>query len=340
MKGYWNNPEATREAIDDDGWFRSGDIGYLDADGYLYIHDRVKDMIVSGGENIYPAEVENVLMSHPAIADVAVIGVPSEKWGESPKAIVVLKPEARAGRGRHHRLRPRAAGEVQVPDERRLHRRPAAQPERQDPQEGPPRPVLGGPRPPGQLTAPVRSRPVGFRGRLLVITAIGAVWRLGYLIVAKADQPLLLNDSMYFSIQAGLNSEGHWFEDALTGQPGAEHGMLTSLYLTPWSIGGGDSVFPQRLGMTLLGIATVFVIGMTGRRLASGFGVATAERIGLIAAAIAAVYPNLWINDSLVMSETLAILLVSLALYVALGHHVNPTVASGHCSVCSPVSAH
>ena len=96
MKGYWNNPEATREAIDDDGWFRSGDIGYLDADGYLYIHDRVKDMIVSGGENIYPAEVENVLMSHPAIADVAVIGVPSEKWGESPKAIVVLKPGAEA----------------------------------------------------------------------------------------------------------------------------------------------------------------------------------------------------------------------------------------------------
>ena len=94
MKGYWNNPDATREAIDVDGWFRSGDIGYLDADGYLYIHDRVKDMIVSGGENIYPAEVENVLRSHPAIADVAVIGVPSEKWGESPKAIVVLQPEA------------------------------------------------------------------------------------------------------------------------------------------------------------------------------------------------------------------------------------------------------
>jgi long-chain acyl-CoA synthetase len=96
MKGYWNNQEATDEAIDGDGWFRSGDIGYLDADGYLYIHDRVKDMIVSGGENIYPAEVENVLMSHPSIADVAVIGVPSEKWGESPKAIVVLKPDGQA----------------------------------------------------------------------------------------------------------------------------------------------------------------------------------------------------------------------------------------------------
>ena len=79
-----------REAIDADGWFRTGDAGYLDADGYLYIHDRVKDMIVSGGENVYPAEVENVLMGHPAIADVAVIGVPHEKWGETAKAVVVV----------------------------------------------------------------------------------------------------------------------------------------------------------------------------------------------------------------------------------------------------------
>ena len=89
MKGYWHNDEATREAIDEDGWFRSGDIGYLDEDGYLYIHDRVKDMIVSGGENVYPAEVENALMAHPGIADVAVIGVPHEKWGETAKAVVV-----------------------------------------------------------------------------------------------------------------------------------------------------------------------------------------------------------------------------------------------------------
>ncbi|MGI9030490.1 MAG: long-chain-fatty-acid--CoA ligase [Ilumatobacteraceae bacterium] len=90
MKGYWHDDEATREAIDDDGWFRSGDAGYFDADGYLYIHDRVKDMIVSGGENVYPAEVENVLMAHPAVADVAVIGVPHERWGETAKAVVVV----------------------------------------------------------------------------------------------------------------------------------------------------------------------------------------------------------------------------------------------------------
>ena len=89
MKGYWKQPEETAKAVTADGWFKSGDAGYLDADGYLYIHDRVKDMIVSGGENVYPAEVENVLMSHPGIADVAVIGVPHEKWGETAKAIVV-----------------------------------------------------------------------------------------------------------------------------------------------------------------------------------------------------------------------------------------------------------
>jgi acyl-CoA synthetase (AMP-forming)/AMP-acid ligase II len=89
MKGYWNLPEETAKSILPDGFFRTGDAGYLDAEGYVYIHDRVKDMIVSGGENIYPAEVENVLMSHPGVADCAVIGVPSEKWGETPKAMVV-----------------------------------------------------------------------------------------------------------------------------------------------------------------------------------------------------------------------------------------------------------
>lgn len=94
MKGYWHNDAATAEAIDPDGWFKSGDAGYLDADGYLFIHDRVKDMIVSGGENVYPAEVENVLMSYDGIADVAVIGVPHEKWGETAKAIVVKAPGA------------------------------------------------------------------------------------------------------------------------------------------------------------------------------------------------------------------------------------------------------
>ncbi len=96
MKGYWNRPEATAEAIDAEGWFKSGDAGYFDDAGYLYIHDRVKDMIVSGGENVYPAEVENALFSHHAVADAAVIGVPDNRWGEAVKAIVVLRPGAQA----------------------------------------------------------------------------------------------------------------------------------------------------------------------------------------------------------------------------------------------------
>jgi acyl-CoA synthetase (AMP-forming)/AMP-acid ligase II len=93
MLGYWSLEQSTRDTLLPDGWLRTGDIGYLDQDGYLFIHDRVKDMIISGGENIYPAEVENVLMGHPAVADCAVIGVPDEKWGETPKAIVVLDGE-------------------------------------------------------------------------------------------------------------------------------------------------------------------------------------------------------------------------------------------------------
>jgi acyl-CoA synthetase (AMP-forming)/AMP-acid ligase II len=93
MLGYWNLPDATAQAIRD-GWFYTGDAGYLDEDGYLYIYDRVKDMIISGGENIYPAEVESALFGHPALADVAVIGVPDARWGESVKAIVVRKPGA------------------------------------------------------------------------------------------------------------------------------------------------------------------------------------------------------------------------------------------------------
>ncbi len=92
MTGYHGKPDATAKAVVD-GWYHTGDAGYLDADGYLYIHDRVKDMIVSGGENVYPAEVENALHEHPAVADCAVIGVPDEKWGEAVKAIVVKRAE-------------------------------------------------------------------------------------------------------------------------------------------------------------------------------------------------------------------------------------------------------
>jgi len=92
MKGYWNKPEETARVLTADGWLKTGDAGFADADGYLFLTDRVKDMIVSGGENIYPAEVENALASHPDIADVAVIGVPHDTWGETVKAIAVLRP--------------------------------------------------------------------------------------------------------------------------------------------------------------------------------------------------------------------------------------------------------
>ena len=152
MKGYWNLPDETAKTILDDGWLRSGDAGYLDEDGYLYIHDRVKDMIVSGGENIYPAEIENVLMAHPAVADVAVIGVPSDRWGETPKALIVKRRRRGPDRARAHRVLPRAPRQVQVPHVRRVDRRAAAQPLRQDPEEGSPRAVLGRPQPTGELT--------------------------------------------------------------------------------------------------------------------------------------------------------------------------------------------
>jgi acyl-CoA synthetase (AMP-forming)/AMP-acid ligase II len=89
MAGYFENPEATAETLDAEGWLRTGDAGSLDADGFLYLHDRVKDLIISGGENIYPAEVENAIFGHPAVAEVAVIGVADDKWGEAVKAVIV-----------------------------------------------------------------------------------------------------------------------------------------------------------------------------------------------------------------------------------------------------------
>ena len=90
MKGYWNNPEASAETLRG-GWLHTGDLGYMDAEGYLFITDRTKDMIISGGANIYPREVDEVIAQHPAVAEVAVIGVPDELWGESVKAAVVLR---------------------------------------------------------------------------------------------------------------------------------------------------------------------------------------------------------------------------------------------------------
>jgi fatty-acyl-CoA synthase len=95
MAGYWGQPEATAEVLSVDGWLRTGDVGVADDEGYIWIRDRTKDVIISGGENIYPAEVEDVLYRHPAVAECAVIGVPDEHWGEVGRAIVVPREGAR-----------------------------------------------------------------------------------------------------------------------------------------------------------------------------------------------------------------------------------------------------
>ena len=95
MAGYFNDPAATAETIDPDGWLHTGDAGSMDEDGYIYLADRLKDMIITGGENVYPAEVENALYGHPQVSDVAVIGVPDPKWGEAVTAVVVPVPGER-----------------------------------------------------------------------------------------------------------------------------------------------------------------------------------------------------------------------------------------------------
>ncbi|MFQ6392352.1 class I adenylate-forming enzyme family protein [Nocardia sp. KC 131] len=89
--GYWNKPAETAAAISADGWFRTGDIGMIDNDGFLYVHDRLKDMIILGGENVYSVEVENAIGAHPAVLEAAVVGVPHPHWGETVKAVVVLR---------------------------------------------------------------------------------------------------------------------------------------------------------------------------------------------------------------------------------------------------------
>jgi fatty-acyl-CoA synthase len=93
-RGYWNNPAATAQVLDAEGWFHTGDLARCDEDGFFYIAGRSKDMIISGGVNIYPAEIEKELLDHPAIAEVSVIGTADEKWGEVPVAFVALKSGA------------------------------------------------------------------------------------------------------------------------------------------------------------------------------------------------------------------------------------------------------
>ena len=109
--GYWNRPNATAEALQD-GWYRSGDGGMLDAEGFLYLTDRIKDMIVSGGENVYPAEVEAVLREHPAVLDCAVFGLPHPKWGEGRGRCDRIAARPNGRRGITDRLRAAITGRV------------------------------------------------------------------------------------------------------------------------------------------------------------------------------------------------------------------------------------
>ena len=158
MNGYWNLPEATAATMTGGDWVRTGDAGLMDEDGYVYVRDRVKDMIVSGGENIYPAEVESAMYGHPAIAEVAVIAIPDQKWGEAVKAIVVLKGGAAADTKSILDFTRREDRRLQGPEDHRLRGRAAQERNRQGAQARIAQTLLGRPRAPGELNA-VRAPP-------------------------------------------------------------------------------------------------------------------------------------------------------------------------------------
>ncbi len=142
-KGYWKLPEETAKAIKD-GWLFTGDMAVIDEEGYVTIVDRKKDMILTGGENVYSTEVENVLYMHPAILECAVVGVPDEKWGEVVKGIVVLRPGQRCDRGRDHPVLQGSDGSLQGSEIDRFHRCPSKNRLRKDTQKESERQVLGG----------------------------------------------------------------------------------------------------------------------------------------------------------------------------------------------------
>ena len=142
LKSYWDQPEATADALDG-GWFHTGDGGTLDEGGYLTISDRKKDVIISGGENVSSIEVEDCLFSHTAVAEVAVIGVPDEKWGETIKALVVLAPGTTASEDRAAGVVQGAPGRLQVPHVDRVPRGAGSHRHRQAPEVQAPRPLLG-----------------------------------------------------------------------------------------------------------------------------------------------------------------------------------------------------
>ena len=134
MKGYWSKEDATKEVLDEDGWFRSGDMAYVDDDGYFFIVDRKKDMIIRGGYNVYPREIEEVLYEHPAVSEAAVIGIPDDSKGEEVGAAVVLKEGEDVDADELRDVRQGARRQLQVPAPDLVPRRAAEGPDGQDPQ--------------------------------------------------------------------------------------------------------------------------------------------------------------------------------------------------------------
>ena len=175
MKGYLNKPEATAEVITEDGWFRTGDMGRVDADGYVYVEDRLKDMIISGGENIYSPEVERVLAEHPAVMEVAVIGVPDDRWGETVKAVVSLHPGAEATEEEIIAFCREQLAHYKSPKSVDILEALPAQPDRQDPQARPAQALLGGARPLDGLRADESGADPTGRVRDRLVDALGAM---------------------------------------------------------------------------------------------------------------------------------------------------------------------
>ena len=181
LEGYWDQPEATADAIVD-GWFHTGDGGTIDDEGYLSISDRKKDVIISGGENVSSIEVEDALSSHPDVAEVAVIGVPDEKWGETVKALVVLVPGSTATEAElieHCRSSPRP---LQVSDQRGAPRRAGAHRNGQTAEVQAPRALLGRSHPTGRMMGHRKSR---IRTAVLVVAAVA----LALCVAAPAPRP-------------------------------------------------------------------------------------------------------------------------------------------------------
>ena len=142
MKGYRNRPEATASALAG-GWLHTGDLGYVDEDGFYFIVDRTKDLVIRGGYNVYPREIEEVLFAHPGILEAAVIGKPDDRLGEEVVAVVVLHAGVEPRRARDHRVLPGAAGGLQVPARGQVPRRAAQGPDGQDSQDRAARRVTG-----------------------------------------------------------------------------------------------------------------------------------------------------------------------------------------------------